>query len=52
LIRITEPNVQILDVQTITNTDKGKDVLVEAPKRRRMRLAQCSITGLQVGKKW
>ncbi|KAJ8432170.1 hypothetical protein Cgig2_029011 [Carnegiea gigantea] len=38
LMRIVEPDLQIRDVQTTTNTKKGKAVLVEALKRRRMRL--------------
>jgi len=36
-MRIAEPNLQIPGVHTPTNTDKGKDVLVEAPKRHRTR---------------
>ncbi|KAJ8420504.1 hypothetical protein Cgig2_024709 [Carnegiea gigantea] len=39
LLRITKPDLQIRDVQTTTNTNKGKAVLVEAPKRRRTRSA-------------
>ncbi|KAJ8425615.1 hypothetical protein Cgig2_005294 [Carnegiea gigantea] len=35
--------MQIPNVQTPTNTDKGKDVLVEALKRHRMRSTQCYI---------
>ncbi|KAJ8420015.1 hypothetical protein Cgig2_020041 [Carnegiea gigantea] len=46
LMRIIKPNLQIRDVQTTTNTDKSKAALVEAPKRRRTRSAQCSIAGL------
>ncbi|KAJ8425635.1 hypothetical protein Cgig2_024290 [Carnegiea gigantea] len=49
LMRIAESDHQIQDVQTTTNTNKGKVVLVEAPKRRRIRSAPCSITKLPVG---
>ncbi|KAJ8420272.1 hypothetical protein Cgig2_014289 [Carnegiea gigantea] len=43
LIRIAEPDLQIPDVHTPNNTDKGKDVLVEASKRHRTRSAKCYI---------
>ncbi|KAJ8434371.1 hypothetical protein Cgig2_031617 [Carnegiea gigantea] len=49
LMRITERNLHVPDVQTPTNTDKGKDVLVEVPKRHRTRTAQCYFP-LQDGK--
>ncbi|KAJ8431994.1 hypothetical protein Cgig2_005923 [Carnegiea gigantea] len=49
LMRIMECDLQISDVQTPTNTDKGKYVLVEAPKRRRMRPAQWITSALQAG---
>ncbi|KAJ8442715.1 LOW QUALITY PROTEIN: hypothetical protein Cgig2_011635 [Carnegiea gigantea] len=39
-------NRKIPNVQTLINTDKGKDVLVEAPKRHRTRLAQSIISAL------
>ncbi|KAJ8425625.1 hypothetical protein Cgig2_024280 [Carnegiea gigantea] len=37
LMRIAEPDLQIRRVQTTTNTNKGKAILVKAPKRRRTR---------------
>ncbi|KAJ8425630.1 hypothetical protein Cgig2_024285 [Carnegiea gigantea] len=46
LMRIAKPNLHIRDVQTTTNTNKGKAVLVKAPKRCRTRSAPCSITEL------
>ena len=49
-MRIAKRGRQVPDVQTPANTDKGKDVLVEAPKRRRTRTAQCIISALQAGK--
>ncbi|KAJ8419974.1 hypothetical protein Cgig2_015297 [Carnegiea gigantea] len=49
LMRIAEHDLQTPNVKTPTNTDKYKDVLVEAPKRRRMRTSQCIISALQVG---
>ena len=51
LTRIAEPDLEIRDIQTTTNTDKGKAVVVEAPKRRRTRSAQCGIIELLAGKK-
>ncbi|KAJ8423745.1 hypothetical protein Cgig2_031335 [Carnegiea gigantea] len=43
LMRIVARDLQVPDVQTPTNTDKGKDVLVEALKRHRTRTAQYYI---------
>jgi len=48
-MRLAGCDLQIPNVQTPTNTDKGKDVLVEAPKRHRTRIAQCIISALQAG---
>jgi len=39
------------DVQTTTNTDKGKVVVVEVPTSRRTTLAQCTVIKLSTGKK-
>ena len=50
-MRIAETDLQMPYLQVPTNTDKGKDVLVEAPNRHPTRLAQCIISVLQVGKK-